>query len=368
MAVAARLCYRPGGSNVDGGRMLARRGKAVAMLSGGLDSTLALKLVLDQGIDVVGVNFSTGFCLTDHAQQVHRKDRDPKSLRNEALRAGADFRIPVEIIDVADEYLDIVKYPKYGYGKNANPCVDCRILMMRRARQFMAEIGADFVFTGEVLGQRPKSQHRRALQLIASESGLADRLVRPLSARLLAPTAPEREGILDRQKLMAFHGRDRRPQIELAARLGVTEWPQPAGGCCYLTDPNYAVLIFDLFAHRGRDAVQREDMILCKVGRHFRLSSGAKVIVGRFEEENNFLRNFGGARARLEARDFTGALTLIDGEVDETALRTAAAVTARYGHGRAEREVVVLMSGQGESRELCVRPLTVQECDALMVR
>jgi tRNA U34 2-thiouridine synthase MnmA/TrmU len=142
--------------------MLARRGKAVAMLSGGLDSTLALKLVLDQGIDVVGVNFSTGFCLTDHAQQVHRKDRDPKSLRNEALRAGADFRIPVEIIDVADEYLDIVKYPKYGYGKNANPCVDCRILMMRRARQFMAEIGADFVFTGEVLGQRPKSQHRRA--------------------------------------------------------------------------------------------------------------------------------------------------------------------------------------------------------------
>jgi tRNA U34 2-thiouridine synthase MnmA/TrmU len=347
--------------------MPAGRGKGVAMLSGGLDSTLALKLILDQGVDVVGVNFSTGFCLTDHAQQIHRSGRDPKKLRNEALRAGGDFAIPVEIIDIADEYLDVVKYPKHGYGKNVNPCIDCRVMMMTRAKRFMEEIGADFVFTGEVLGQRPKSQHRCAMDTIAKESGLEDRLVRPLSAKLLKPTRPEREGILDRERLMDFHGRDRNPQIRLAEQLGVTEWPQPAGGCCYLTDPNYAKVVFDLFAHEGRAEVSREDMILCKVGRHFRVN-GAKVIVGRFEEENQFLRNFGGSRARVETLDVVGPLTLIDAELNDALVETAARLTARYSDGKGTGKLRVGVTSDGRSWEVEVEPLSPETCRDFMVR
>lgn len=338
------------------------------MLSGGLDSTLALRLVLDQGIEVFGVNFSTGFCLTDHAQQVHRDRKDPKQLRNEALRAGADFQVPVEIIDIADEYLDVVKYPKHGYGKHANPCVDCRILMMTRAGEYMDRIGADFVFTGEVLGQRPKSQTRRAMATISEKCGLADRLVRPLSARLMAPTRPERDGILDRERLMAFSGRDRNPQLRLAAELGVTDTPQPAGGCCYLTDANYSALLFDLFEHESKADIQREDMILCKVGRHFRRDGAPKVIVGRFEEENRFLRNFAGDRPLLEVRGRRGPLTLIDGPPEADNVKTAARLTARYSEDKREANVRVTVSHRGREWELDVVPFDAGESSELMLR
>jgi tRNA-specific 2-thiouridylase len=338
------------------------------MLSGGLDSTLALRLILDQGIEVVGVNFSTGFCLTDHARQVQKPGTDPRKLRNEALRAGADMRIPVEIIDVAEEYMEVVKHPRYGYGKNVNPCVDCRILMMSRAKGFMEQVGADFVFTGEVLGQRPKSQHRRALAIIADESGLGDRLVRPLSARLLPPTHPERVGILDRERLMDFHGRSRKPQMELAARLEVTEWPQPAGGCCYLTDPNYAVKVFDLFEHGRKEDLTREDMVLCKVGRHFRVAEDAKVIVGRFEEENAFLRSFGGRRPRLEAVDFEGPLTLIDGAFRAPVVEAAARLTARYCDGKREPRVHIRVVHEDQDEVLAVVPYPPEQCEAWILR
>lgn len=344
------------------------RGRAIAMLSGGLDSTLALRLVLDQGIEVFGINFSTGFCLTDHAQQVHRGRKDPKLLRNEALRAGADFRIPVEIIDIADEYLHVVKYPKHGYGKNANPCVDCRILMMTRAAEYMEKVGADFVFTGEVLGQRPKSQTRRAMATISERCGLGDRLVRPLSARLMAPTRPEREGILDRGRLMAFSGRDRNPQLRLAAELGVTDTPQPAGGCCYLTDPSFSALLFDLFAHENKEDIEREDMILCKVGRHFRSGDAAKVIVGRYEEENRFLRNFAGDRPRLEVRGRRGPLTLIDGPADPANVETAARLTARYSEDKREPMVCVTVSHGGREWQLDVEPFDAEQAASLMLR
>jgi tRNA-uridine 2-sulfurtransferase len=351
---------------------IAYRGKAVAMLSGGLDSSLALALVVRQEIDVIGVNFSTGFCMTDHQRMIQRKDADPKKLRNEALRAGADMRVPVEIIDISEEYMEILRKPRFGYGKNINPCLDCRIFMLQKAKSFMEEIGADFVFTGEVLGQRPKSQHRRAMRIIDEECGLGDRLVRPLSAKLLAPTWPESQGMLDRDQLKGFHGRDRNPQFDLAEELGVLDYPQPAGGCCYLTDANYAKRVFDLLNDRDRSEVEREDLVLCKVGRHFRLPGGARLIVGRFEEENIFLDRFVHRHARMVTVGHKGATALVDlreGQLPSVRdLEIAAGVLARYGKGRDEAQVCVRLRAPDVERDLTVAPLPPKACEAWILR
>ena len=178
--------------------------RAVGMLSGGLDSTLAAHLIAAQGVEVLGVSFSTGLCKSDHKRLVPRNLDDPKKLRNEALRAGSDLQIPVDIVDISREYLPIILHPKHGYGAHMNPCLDCRAFMLSRAKAYMEEHGAHFVFTGEVLGQRPMSQHRGALDLVAKESGLGRLLVRPLSARLLPATIPEEKGWLDRSRLGAI--------------------------------------------------------------------------------------------------------------------------------------------------------------------
>lgn len=346
--------------------------RALGMLSGGLDSSLATHLLQEQGIEVVGVNFSTGFCRADHQRQVHRKGADPRKLRNEALRAGADFGVEVHVIDVAAEYLDVLRHPRHGYGRNANPCVDCRVLMMSRAREFMEESRCDFVFTGEVLGQRPKSQTRRAMTIVAEESGLGDRLLRPLSARLLAPTRAEREGLVDRDRLLALSGRDRNPQLELARRFGLEDLPQPAGGCCALTDEGYSNRVFDLFAHGRREDLDHEDLLLCKAGRHLRITPAAKVVVARFEEENAFLDNFAGGRFHFAAIDHTGPVAILDlapgTEPTDDELRTAARITARYGHGKREPIIRVRARRAGAERVLEVSPASPSECEAWVLR
>jgi len=346
--------------------------RAVGMISGGLDSTLATALVQRQGVDVVAVNFSTGFCRADHKRQVRRPGTDPSKLRNEALRLGADFEVPVHVIDIAGDYLDVLRHPKHGYGKNANPCIDCRTMMMGRARTFMEEIGADFVFTGEVLGQRPKSKTRRAMNIVAEESGLGDRLVRPLSARALAPTLPEREDWLDRAELLARTGRDRNPQLRLARELGLDDTPQPAGGCCALTDEGYSNRVFDLFQHGRREDVDHDDLLLCKVGRHFRLSANAKLVVARFEDENRFLETWSGERPRLHVRDHVGPVAVFDlapgAPLDPFDLERAAAITARYSKGKREPVVTVEVEGGDGPRALRVEPLAPEAVEAWMLR
>src|SRR5512134_2669451 len=210
--------------------------RAIGMISGGLDSTLALALVRRQGIEVKAVNFYTGLCITE-TQRRKGGRADGTIPQNEALRAAADLEVDVEYVDISGpEYLEMLLHPRYGYGANANPCVDCRIFMMRKAKEIMEREGADFVFTGEVLGQRPKSQRRDTLRIVERESGLTGRLVRPLSAKLLEPTLPEKAGLLDRERLEDISGRSRQRQMALARELGIEDWPQPAGGCCYLTD------------------------------------------------------------------------------------------------------------------------------------
>lgn len=304
--------------------------KALGMLSGGLDSTLAAKIMVDLGVEVEGVNFSTGFCVTEHTRQFKEGD---KPLRpNEALRLANELNFKLHIIDVSKDYLPVVQNPKYGYGANMNPCVDCRIFMFHRMRKLMDVHGAQFIFTGEVLGQRPMSQHRDALKTIENDSGLPGLVVRPLSAQLLDPTVPEMKGWIDRSKLLALSGRSRKPQMALAKELGAENYPQPAGGCCYLTDPQYAEKLKDFFKHNGKEALTHDDVLLLKIGRHFRLSPTVKVIVGRNERENNFLKRYETGRHVFVVPDRPSAHVLaeIKGEPDRETVETLARLTAHY--------------------------------------
>lgn len=320
--------------------------KAVGLLSGGLDSTLATAMLLEQGVDVHGLNFSTGFCLTDHRRAM-RKDAEPKKVRNEALRCGSDFNVPVDIVDICNpEYLNLVTHPKYGYGKAANPCIDCRGYMFTKAREHMERIGADFVFSGEVLGQRPMSQHLRQMKIIARDSGLGNRLLRPLSARLMEPTLPEIEGRLDRSRLGNISGRSRKGQFELARKYGLTDFPQPAGGCCYLTDPHFAVRFRDFLKFQPETYVPRyNDFLLLKVGRHLRLPTGTKVIVGRDDAENQFLSRFFQGHWVFQVEDIQGPLVLSPGPNGDKEL--IAGIAARYSDAPRGRGVRVRLGPEG---------------------
>ena len=314
--------------------------KAVALLSGGLDSTLAVKVILDMGIHVTALNFHTGFCLIDHRRYLNaRRGEEPP--RNEALRASADLGVPLEMIDISGEYLDVVLNPAHGYGSAVNPCVDCRIMMLRKAKEYMEKMGADFIITGEVLGQRPMTQQRGTLRLIAKQSGTAEILLRPLSAKLLDPTRPEIEGLVDRESLYGISGRGRKDQMRLAAERGITDYPQPAGGCCFLTDHNYARKFRDLVAHLPRGSITMDDLVVLKVGRHFRISPSSKAIVGRDQAENEFLERYTGGRWTFKVHGYEGPLTLCEGHPSEAELRLVAALTARYSDGKDQPELDV---------------------------
>ncbi len=320
---------------------MSKQIRALGLLSGGLDSTLAARVMQEQGVEVLGLHFSTGFCLADHHRILGNRSKPGKPYRNEALRAGADLSVPIEIIDIKDEYLpQVVLNPKHGYGSGMNPCIDCRIFMLQKTKSILEERGYDFVFTGEVLGQRPMSQRRPPLNEVAKESGLGRLLLRPLSAKLLPESIPEERGWVKREELFDISGRSRKQQMELADQLGITDYPQPAGGCCSLPDKNYARKLRDFLAHRGTD-VTPDDMMLLKVGRHFRLSGQVKIVVGRDEGENAFLQRFVDGRAEVWVDEFPSPLTLLEGEPTAIDLETACRITARYSDGRDESKVPV---------------------------
>jgi len=294
--------------------------KAVCLLSGGLDSILACRVIQDQGVQVFGLNFVSPFCTCTK-----------KGCRHEARRAAEQLGIPLKVVAKGEEYIKMIKKPKHGYGSAMNPCIDCRIFIFTRAKDYMEEIGAQFVFTGEVLGERPMSQHLQALKLIERESGLQGRVLRPLSAKLLEPTIPEMEGLIDRQKLLAIQGRSRKPQIALAENYGIKDYPCPAGGCL-LTEKNFALRLKDAFAH-SEDSLR--DMKLLKVGRHFRLPSGRKVVVGRNELENRALINLVDASdVVIEPVDVAGPVVVVWRGGNEDDVQIAARLCARYSDGK----------------------------------
>jgi tRNA-specific 2-thiouridylase len=325
--------------------------RAIALLSGGLDSTLAVKLMLEQRVAVEALNFHTPFC------QCNRRGGC------EATRVAAQFRFPCRTLAVVDEFFERIRHPRYGYGSGMNPCLDCRILMFSKARQRMVETSADFVFTGEVVGERPMSQRFDAMRIIEREAGLEGRLLRPLSAKLLPPTVPEQEGLVDRERLLAIRGRSRKPQMTLARAHGIVDYPCPAGGCL-LTDRGFARRMRDLVQHtRGFDL---NDVNLLKVGRHFRLTPAVKAVVGRNEGENARIA----ALARsddllLEVKGWGSPTTLLRGPGGDREVHVAASMTVRYSDAPGCAVVSCRRPEEAGTRDVDANPLAEAALRAL---
>ncbi|HID79450.1 MAG TPA: hypothetical protein EYH48_04710 [Aquifex aeolicus] len=310
--------------------------RAVALFSGGLDSILAVKLVQEQGIEVVGLHVKTGF----HSHEV--KEKLGIAETTPVKEAAQEINLPLVEVDTSDTYHEIIRAPKYGYGKNVNPCIDCKIRFLKTAKEFMEKEGFHFIVTGEVVNQRPMSQNLPTLRLIEKEAGVQGWVVRPLSAKLLPPSIPELKGWIDREKLLDISGRGRNRQLELAKRLGLRKIPQPSGGCL-LTMEEIANRIFDHFNYGEWNEKIAQ---LIPIGRHFRLPTGAKVIVARNREEGMFLRKYQNEWYLFKPTS-KGATALLLKETppSEEEVKLVAALVARYSKNQ-PREVEVIHKGQ----------------------
>ena len=330
--------------------------KAIALLSGGLDSTLAILLLRRQGIEVTAVTFLTHFGCDAS---------DRSSCSSDSSSNARKFGFEVKLCHLGDKFIEIIKKPRYGRGKNMNPCIDCRVLMLREAKELMSMTGADFIITGEVLGQRPMSQRKETFPFMDRQAGLEGYVLRPLSAKLLKPTIPEIEGIVDRERLCSISGRSRKPQIALAKEFGLTDYPTPAGGCL-LTEPNYSYRLYELLREEPSPSIN--DLNLLRVGRHFRLPSGVKVVVGRDEAENSKIESLalpGDYLIRVEG--FGSPLTLLRGNPTEQDIRTSSSICARYSDGRHLSEVDVLISKDGSGFTLSVSPAQEDVINSLRI-
>jgi len=327
--------------------------KAVALISGGLDSTLATKLILEQGIEVHALNTISPFCTCD------RKRGRKAGCRHEASYVAKKLGIELKIINVSLDLINIIKHPKYGFGSNMNPCIDCRILTFKKAKEYMQEIEASFIITGEVVGQRPMSQRRHIINLIEREADLEGLVLRPLSARLLPSAIPEKKSWVDREKLLSISGRSRREQMSLAERFGVNDYPCSAGGCL-LTDRGFSSRIKDLIAY---NELTLENVELLKVGRHFRIDS-VKVIIGRNERENRTLelsrRN--DDYLFMPSDSVAGPISLARGRINSELMRFICGMVASYcdlSEGQSADMEVILPSG--EKQIISVFPLNREE-------
>ena len=321
--------------------------RVIATYSGGLDSILAAVFMKRLGFDV----------LLLHVQHLFSANEVGRQRLREAAKTA---ELPLTIIDASEQHLETIRYPKHGYGQGMNPCIDCRIFMLKIAKQVMEEEAAAFVVTGEVLGQRPKSQHYKALLQAAEESGLGERLLRPLCAQLLPDTLPVIEGWIHRDELLAIQGRSRGAQMQLAEEFGVSDYPQPAGGCV-LIEKAYAGRVRDAFGHLGKDEVGLTQFRLFHFGRHFRLAENVKVIVGRNHEENEQLARLSEGRLRIDPLDVMGPTTLVEGQPSDEQLQVCCALAARYCDHEAGVELRLKVASQDDERVLSVIPLSIDD-------
>jgi len=328
--------------------------RAVALLSGGLDSTLAIRVIQEQGIEVEALNFVSAFC----------RCTSNDSCKLEALKASEVLGVKVRVINNTREFLDVVKAPKHGYGSNMNPCIDCRIQMLRSAAAYMRQSGARFLITGEVLGQRPMSQRRHAMKVIDREAELEGLILRPLSAKFLEPTLPEKEGWVDREKLPAIRGRSRKQQMQLADIFQIKDYPCPAGGCL-LTDPE--------FSHRLRDLMQYADLSvsdvhLLKVGRHFRIDAATKIVVGRNEKDNGKIFSLCHDDDLLfDTNDAPGPTVLLRGELSDANVKLAASLTALYAKATAPMQLRMRRGKNGEQATIEAAPADAKLAKRMLI-
>lgn len=330
--------------------------KAIMLLSGGLDSILAAKLMLEQGIDVVAVNFSAKLCMCGAK----------KTGESPAESAAKTLKIHLKTIDITDDFIEIIKNPRYGHGSNVNPCIDCKIYMLKHAKGLMEKLGAAFLVTGEVLGERPMSQRKDTLNLIEKRAGVKGILLRPLTAKNLNPTKPELEGAVDREKLLDIKGRSRKPQIALAEKFGITKYPNPAGGCL-LTDPGFAKRVKDAIKHGEFDA---RNLALLSIGRHFRLSPHVKLVVGRDEKENEILQPLAlPGDIVLELKDHEGPLSIFRGKADNDLINLAASIVTYHTKFRYEDTIRVdyWKDGQSGKKMISAKPAKNDEIERLRI-
>jgi tRNA-specific 2-thiouridylase len=322
--------------------------KALSVFSGGLDSMLAAELIRAQGIEVLGLFFETPFFTSERA-----------------LESAATINLPIKVIDITEAHLAMVKNPRHGYGRHMNPCIDCHTLMLTEAGNLLEEEGASFIFTGEVLGERPMSQNMKALSIVASECGLKGLVLRPLSAKLLPLSIPEEKGWVKRDDLMNLSGRSRKPQMALAKKFNIREYPAPAGGCL-LTDV--------MFSRRFRDLLTSQphfdlnEIELLKVGRHFRAGPHTKVVVGRNKRENDTIHLL--AREvdlLLRPESVPGPTVVLLGEWSPDAEELAASLAVSYSDARGDEPVNVSLSGKGIDRILAVSPHSKEEFKRYMI-
>ncbi len=318
---------------------------ALALFSGGLDSLLAVKVIQDQGIKVIPVCFESPFFSC-----------------KKAIQSAKQYNLYVNVIPLEQDYLEMIQNPKYGYGKNFNPCIDCHAFMFSKLGDMMEKFSADFLISGEVLGQRPMSQQLNGMNAVAKLSGYKDLIVRPLSQKLLQDTKPIREGWVDKELLLELRGRSRTPQIELAEKFGIIEYPTPAGGCL-LTDPGYSKRLTDLKQH---DMFANGFITFLNVGRHFRLDDSTKLIIGRNQNDNEYMEKLIENSAKqgnivLKARDIPGPIGIVqsrDEIVSKEILKLAAEILVRYLSKVNDEAVVLIQFPDGEVKEILAKKRT----------
>lgn len=307
--------------------------KAISVFSGGLDSMLAAELIRAQGVDVLALFFETPFFTSDRA-----------------MVSARSIDLPFKVVNITQRHLEVVKHPKHGYGGNMNPCIDCHALMFRIAGEMLESEGAAFVFSGEVMGQRPMSQNKKALALVAKESGLNGLLLRPLSAKCLPPTIPEKEGWVTRENLKGFQGRSRKPQMSMAADLKMNDYPAPAGGCL-LTEKGFSRRLKDLLTSNPEVIVNQLESL--KLGRHFRLNDHVKIVVGRNKRENEKLRKLTVKEdIILNTVTVPGPAVLMSGDLLSEAIDQAVQITLSYSDAHEGETQDVRVVGPGINRVL----------------